>query len=117
MKLNRFAILPVILPVLIMSGCLYGRVHPLALEPSAKVMRSTEYEVLGYAEGISSGFTLLGIFPVTARPDPARAVDQAIRSLGGDNLIEAVYYSERKVYIAGVVDIVHVNGKVIRYLQ
>ena len=106
-----------ILPVVLICGCLYGRVHPLAIEPCAKVMRAAGYEVLGEAEGASSSFTLFGIFHVTPRLDPERAVDQAIRSLGGDNLIEAVYYSETKVYIVGVVNIVHVKGRVIRYNQ
>lgn len=117
MKLYRFTTLSVIMPVLLMCGCLYGRVHPLAIEPGAKVMRSSAYQVLGEAEGASSSFTLLGIFPVTSPLDPERAVDQAIRSLGGDNLIEVVYYSETKVYIVGVVNVVRVTGKVIRYLQ
>lgn len=114
---GRLAILSVMLPLMVMCGCLYGRVHPLAIEPSAKVMRASDYQVLGEAEGTSSSFTLLGIFQVTPSLDPERAVDQAIRSLGGDNLIECVYYTETKVYIAGVVKVVHVKGKVIRYLQ
>lgn len=107
--------LTVLLPALLICGCLYGRVHPLAVEPSAKVMRSAGYEVLGEAEGASSSFTLFGLFPVTPRLDPERAVDQAIRSLGGDNLIEAVYYRETRTYVVGVVRIVHVKGRVIRY--
>jgi len=117
MRLYRFSILTVILPAFMLCGCLYGRVHPLSIEPSSKVMRAADYQVLGEAEGTSSSFTLLGLFPVTPRLDPERAVDQAIRSLGGDNLVESVYYSETKVYIVGVVKIVRVRGKVIRYLQ
>lgn len=117
MRSGRFAILSILLPLLLLCGCLYGRVHPLAIEPGVKVMRSSGYQVLGEAEGMSSSFTLLGIFPVTPRIDPERAADQAIRSLGGDNLIEAVYYSETKVYIVGVVNVVRVKGKVIRYFQ
>lgn len=117
MKFTRYGTIPVILPVLLLCGCLYGRVHPLAVEPSAKVMRPAGYEVLGEAEGASSCFTLFGLFQVTPLPDPERAVDQAIRSLGGDNLIEVVYYSETKAYMVGVVKIVHVKGRVIRYLQ
>ena len=117
MKRPWRAKLLVLLPLAAICGCLYGRVHPLAIEPAAKVMGSSGYQVLGEAEGVSSSFTLLGIFPVTRKVDPERAVDQAIRSLGGDNLIEAVYYSEIKVYIIGVVDIVHVKGKVIRYTR
>ncbi|HPS57066.1 MAG TPA: hypothetical protein PK514_03080 [Spirochaetota bacterium] len=117
MRLYRLTRLSAILPPLLMCGCLYGRVHPLAIEPGAKVMRSSAYQVLGEAEGASSSFTLLGIFNVTPGLDPERAVDQAIRSLGGDNLIECVYYSETRVYIVGVVNVVRVRGKVIRYLQ
>lgn len=117
MSRGRFAIPAILLPLMVLCGCLYGRVHPLAIEPGAKVMRSSEYQVLGEAEGASSSFTLLGIFQVTPCVDPERAVDQAIRSLGGDNLIECVYYTETKVYIVGVVNVVHVKGKVIRYVQ
>jgi len=117
MILRRSAVIAFCVAISLSCGCLYGRVHPLAIEPSAKAMITPGYEVLGEAEGASSSFTLLGIFAVTPRLDPGRAVDNAIRSLGGDNLIEAVYYRERKVYIVGVVDIVRVKGKVIRYVR
>ncbi len=99
------------------GGCLYSKSRPLGIEASARLMKSANYEVMGEAEGMSSSFTLFGIFPVTPEPDPDRAVEEALRSLGGDNLIEAVFYSETRTYIVGVVRIVRVKGKVIRYLN
>lgn len=113
--MKRLAELIIILLIPAMSGCLYGKVSPVGVEPSAKYMRSGGYEVLGEAEGVSSSFTLFWVFPVTPDEDISKAVDEAIRSLGGDNLIEAVFYREKKVYIVGTVNIVRAKGKVIRY--
>ncbi|HOP62834.1 MAG TPA: hypothetical protein PK358_06980 [Spirochaetota bacterium] len=107
-----------LLPVLFLStGCLYSGAHPLGVEPSAKFMESAEYEVIGDGEGRSSSFTLFSLVRVTSGCDGNEAVDEAVKCRGGDNLIEAVFTRERKIYIIGTVDIIHVKGKVIRYLR
>ncbi len=102
---------------LTMTGCLYSKSHPAGIEPNAKFMESLTFEVIGDAEGSASSFTLFSIVRVTPKLDFGEAVDEAVKSRGGDNLIEAVYTREKRVYIIGTVDIIHVKGKVIRYLR
>lgn len=80
-------------------------------------MASSDYEVIGEAEGISSSFRLFWFVPVTTAANFRDAVDDAVRSKGGDNLIEAVFTRERMVYIVGTVNNIYVKGKVIRYKQ
>lgn len=101
----------------IFSGCISFKAHPAGVVPSAKHMTSSYYEVLGEAEGISSSFRLFWVFPATPAANNVEAVDDAIKSRGGDNLIEAVFTKESKVYIIGTVDNIYVKGKAVRYLQ
>jgi len=103
--------------VISFTGCLYSKAHPLGIEPNAKVMKSPEYEVIGEGEGTSSSFTIFSLLRVTPAADINEAVEEAVKSKGGDNLIEALFTRERRVYIIGTVDIIHAKGKVIRYLK
>lgn len=105
------------LVMLSLSGCIYSKSHPVGIEPSAKLMESIKYEVIGDGEGSASSFTLFSIIRVTPQLDSSEAVDEAVKSRGGDNLIEAVFTREKKVYIVGTVDIIYVKGKVVRYLR
>jgi len=79
-------------------------------------MESPYYEILGEAEGISSEYKFFWLFTVTSRANTNEAIDNAIKSKGGDNLIEAVITRESNVYIVGTVNNIYVKGKVIRYL-
>jgi hypothetical protein len=45
------------------------------------------------------------------------AIDEAIRKMGGDNIIEVTSWKEKNIYLIGSVDVIHVKGKVIRYLK
>jgi hypothetical protein len=107
------------LPVLmaLFTGCISSGSHAIGVEPSAKFMASYDYEVLGEAEGMSSSFRLFWVFPVTPAANNREAVDNAVKSKGGDNLIEAVFTRESKVYIVGTVNNIYVKGKVIRYIK
>ena len=98
-------------------GCLSFSAHPVGIQPNAKYMNSPYYEVIGESEGISSEFKLFWLFPVTSKANTNEAVDDAIRSKGGENLIEAVITRESRVYIIGTVNNIYVKGKVIRYLR
>ncbi len=102
---------------MIFTGCLSFKSHAVGVEPSARYMALPDYEVLGEAEGISSSFRLFWIFPVTPAANNIEAVDDAVKSKGGENLIEAVFTRESKVYIIGTVNNIYVKGKVIRYIQ
>jgi hypothetical protein len=98
-------------------GCISFSAHPVGVQPNAKYMNSPYYEVIGEGEGISSEFKLFWLFPVTSKANTNEAIDDAIRSKGGDNLIEAVITRESNVYIVGTVNNIYVKGKVIRYLR
>ena len=45
------------------------------------------------------------------------AIEQAINSKGGDNLINIKWWLERRYWIVGTVDILYVEGTVIRYMD
>jgi hypothetical protein len=98
------------------TGCLYFRSHPVGIEPIARNTDYYKYEVLGDAEGTSSSMTLIGLFLVTPPIKYEEAIDEAIRSKGGDNLIDVTSWREKNVYVVGVVDVLHVKGKAIRYI-
>jgi hypothetical protein len=108
------ALMALSLPLLA-AGCLSFSNRPLGIQPSAMEMRSSQYEVLGGAEGASSSFRLFWIAPVTPDLSIDEAVTEAIRSKGGDNLIEMCMSYHRDVYIVGTVEGIRVTGKVIRY--
>ncbi len=97
------------------SGCLHKRVRSTGIGPQAKVMENKNYRVLGESEGQSSSFNLLWVIPVTLRMDYDRAVNDAITRLNGDNLIEVRTWKEVQIWIVGMVEILHVKGKVIKY--
>jgi len=103
--------------VLLLPGCIYSKSHPVGIEPSAKFLESFKYEIIGDGEGSASSFTLFSVIRVTPELNSSEAIDEAVKSRGGDNLIEAVFTKEKRVYIVGTVDIIHVKGKVIRYLK
>jgi hypothetical protein len=104
----------IIIPILV-SGCLHFNTRPTGIEPQAKSIDNKKYEILGEAEGQSSSFSLLWIIPVTPRIDYDKAVNQAVESRKGDNLIEVRTWKERQVWILGFIEILYVRGKVIRY--
>jgi hypothetical protein len=97
------------------SGCLHRRVRSTGMAPQAKVMENKKYRLLGESEGQSSSFNLLWFIPVTLRIDYDRAVNEAINRMNGDNLIEVRTWKEVQIWIVGMVEILHVKGKVIKY--
>ena len=112
---HRCIIIAYIICSLLVSGCLHKSVRPTGLGPQAKVMENKKYRVLGESEGQSSSFNLLWLIPVTVRIDYDRAVNEAINSLHGDNFIDVRTWKEIQIWIVGMVEILHVKGKVIQY--
>jgi hypothetical protein len=100
---------------LIVSGCLYKGVRVVGIEPQTKQLDTVSYTVLGESEGKSSSFNLFWLIPVTPRTDYDRAVNDAITSMKGDALIDVRTWLERQIWIIGMVEILHVRGKVIQY--
>ncbi len=108
----------VLLPAaLLLTGCISFQAHPAGIEASARHMYSPDYELLGDAEGMSSSFRLFWVFAVTPAASCREAVEDAIKSRGGDNLIEATFTEERMIYIVGTVTNIYAKGKVIRYIR
>jgi hypothetical protein len=114
---KRFLMTAACLFFMFNSGCLYFKNHPVGISSQAKESGSLKYEILGEGEGTSSSFTLIWFFPVTPDLNYDDAVNEAIRSKGGDNLIDVTSWREKNVYIVGTIDVLHVKGKVIRYLR
>ena len=100
---------------LMMTGCLHVQTNARGLQPVVRPMQNEMYEELGSATGMNSGFRLLWFIPVTPCACADKAVNDAIYSKGGDNLIEVKYWHERQYWLVGTVDIIHVEGIVIRY--
>jgi len=98
-----------------LSGCISFGEHYKGLEPNARVMESDDYEVLGTAEGQSSSFRLIGLFPVTPITSFDKAIDEAISDKGGDNLINVKYSIKKDYWVVGMIEVLHVKGVVIRY--
>ena len=115
-KQNIIIFCLLIISIMFSVGCISFNAHPVGIQPSAKNMNSPYYEIIGEAEGISSEYKLFWLFPVTSRANTNEAIDNAIKSMGGDNLIETVITRESNVYIVGIVNNIYVKGKVIRYL-
>jgi hypothetical protein len=113
-KLVTIAIIFFILS-LTLSGCVYKGIRVAGLEPAVHVMEARSYRILGEAEGRSSSFNLLWIIPVTSRINYDAAVREAVTSMRGDDLIDVRTWLERQIWILGMVEILHVRGKVIQY--
>lgn len=114
---NLFVFVMILSAFAFQSGCLYLKNHPGGIFPQAKESGSLEYDVIGEAEGTSSEFILMWVARVTPEISFDDAVNEAIRSKGGDNLINVTSWREKKVYMVGTVNVIHVNGTVIRYLR
>jgi hypothetical protein len=99
------------------SGCLYFKNYPIGIEPAARELGNKQYEIIGPATGSSSSFILFGFFKVTNPMSYNEAIEQAIRSQGGDNLIEVTSWLQRDIYIVGEVETLYVSGKVVRYIR
>lgn len=99
----------------LMAGCVSVKTNLTGVSTNARAMDSMDYEVLGEAEGMHSAFRLFWFFPVTPRADREKAIEEAVASKGGDNLIFVRTWRERQHWVLGTVDIIHVRGSVIRY--
>lgn len=101
--------------VTLMAGCVSVKTSLTGVSTNARTMEGMDYEVLGEAEGMHSAFRLFWILPVTPRADREKAVEEAVASKGGDNLIFVRTWRERQHWVLGTVDIIHVRGLVVRY--
>ncbi len=115
MRSYRRAVVIILAVPFIFSSCLSSRIHPAGMEASSVSLEQRSYEELGKSEGTASSFSLFWFFQVTPHADVNRALAEAAAKKGGDALIDVRWWRERKLYIVGTVDIIHVRGTVIRY--
>ena len=112
------------LTIIFLSAVFYNNCSSFGRFGSAPFSGSTSgseyqksYTILGASEGQSSAFRFLNVATVTKEPSVEEAVREAIDNLSGDALINITWYLERKIYIIGRVDIIHINGQVIKYTR
>ncbi len=116
--INRAGYLTLALALLLpFSGCIvYRGYHQSGYEPHVGPLKSARYEVLGEAEARVSNFSLLWVWSVTKDHDYDRALREMIGEKGGDDVIELSTWIETQHWLLGTVRIVHIRGKVIRYV-
>jgi hypothetical protein len=104
-----------LISIFLFQGCVSIKRHAVGIEPSARPVINENYKIIKDAEVSDSSFKLLWIFPVTPEPKINEVIDKMIKDSGGDNLIDVKIWHERQYWASGTVDIIHVNGKIIRY--
>ena len=92
---------------------------PQGIAPTAKPLinekgKINTYVILGKGEGSASHFSLFGFIPF-GRADIDEAIQNAIKSLNGDNLINTHYYVTTTWLLIGFSTEISVKGEVIKY--
>lgn len=114
---RKNSVLPLLVFMLMMfSGCI-TRNHFRGMEPSVRPLKSPSYKVIEEAETMTSNFNLLWFFAVTPLPDYDKAIMKIVKEKGGDDLIDVRWWHERQDWILGTVNIIHIKGKVIKYIS
>ncbi len=99
------------------TGCVYMHTYATGIKDSAEPIENNQYNILNPVYGQSSSFRLFWFIPVTPRINYNEAVDEAVLSGNGDNLIDVRMYEKRQIWILGTVDILYVEGKAIKYRE
>ena len=96
-----------------------GHVRHIGLIPSATLIYSQDYKVIGRAEGESSTLLFLGILPLTKHLDIEYALSQAVQKVqGGQSMANIQVWHETHYYFPiGAVSVVKVEGDVISFTQ
>lgn len=102
--------------LLLLAGC---ATIPQGTAPASSPLvgedgKAREYQVVGRAEGSAGHFTLFGFIPF-GRSDIDAAIQDAIASYQGDNLINVRYYVNSAFYLVGSSTSITVQGDVIKY--
>lgn len=96
-----------------------GFVRQMAILPAATIVRGSSYKTLGTAQGESSTFIILGLFPITRPLNIQYAMSQAVRKVeGGQSLVNLKIWHETHYYFPlGKVSVVKVEGDVVSFTQ
>lgn len=100
------------------SGC---AVVPVGLIDSSTPLENTNgkhhpYKILGRAEGSHGAFSLFGFIPF-GKADFELAMNDAVRKLNGDALINVRYWHRGSNYFVGTYSSLEVEGDVIKFVQ
>ena len=106
----------ILFAMIIFTNCISFTLSTDDLPKTGKPLETEkEYESLGVVETESSSFHLLWFIPVTNRAKFDYAIEDAIETKGGDNIINLQYETNRQIWILGRVTNRIVKGEVIRY--
>lgn len=91
------------------------RADNMHMTPSATIIRSDGYKILGTEIGETSTFFLFGLIPVTNPVNIEYALSQAVQKIeGGESMINLVIWNEiHYFYPLGTVSVTKVKGDVI----
>ena len=94
-----------------------GNTRNMGWAPAATIIRSSNYTILGRAEGQSSTFFLLGLWPVTSHPDINYALNDALQKVKEGQSITnlAIWHETHYFFPVGTVSVVMVEGDVISF--
>ena len=106
------AIIAAVLVLTLLSGCVMA---PGGVAASSTPINGREYIQLGYAKETDSRFYLLGLIPITGANTSRDAIDEAVRSRGGDALINVTVESYAQWWIVVTRFTTRVEGDVIRF--
>lgn len=96
-----------------------GHIRQAGLIPSATLVYSEDYKVLGRADGQSSTLLFLGFLPVTKPLDIEYAMSQAVQKVeGGQSMVNVEIWHETHYYFPiGAVSVVRVEGDVVSFTK
>ncbi|MBE7413579.1 MAG: hypothetical protein L6Q54_06065 [Leptospiraceae bacterium] len=103
---------------LFFASCMGGGYsRDISITPSATVIRTDNYKILGKSEGRSSVFFLFNLFPVTNPLNIEYALSQAVQKIpGGQSMVNIKIWHETQYYFPlGRVHIVNVEGDVVSF--
>jgi hypothetical protein len=85
--------------------------------PTTEELSKAKYDVLGEAEGEATGLMLFQFIPIGQNERHVKAYDNAVKSLGGDALINpTIHENWFWAYILNGYQ-THIKGTVIKYKQ
>lgn len=115
-RIKRFiAVAVLITGVSLTAHCVYNQTQIKGIKDSAEPLETKQYDVLNNTSGKSSSFKLFWFIPVTPQVNYNEAIDEAVLSGNGENLIDVRLYGKKQIWILGTVDMLYVEGKAIKY--
>jgi hypothetical protein len=85
--------------------------------PNATIIRSEDYKILGTAEGETSTFFILGLYPLTNPPNIDYALSQAVQKIpGGDSMVNiSIWQETHNIFPLGTVSVLKVKGDIVSF--